>query len=150
MSSGSIRRPPGDSSEQRRAQQWLLGAAGRALGVRLQRRRLSLGSGSYCEVGGCSDDPAVLCELWAHIGPVKSAQKHKVMADALKLLFARQMLCHDARCVLVFADEQAAACFQSGSWMAECLVTMGIETLVVDPPPELRISVLAAQERQHR
>ena len=147
-----VEKAPGDSSEQRKAERWMLSQLADKLGVSLQPKVIHLERGSYLEVDGyCPDLPRpILCEVWAHIGRPKSAQKHKVMCDALKLLFAKRRLGVEARCMLVFGDEQAAAFFEGTSWMAECLEDAGIETMVIPMGQELADTVGEAQKRQYR
>ncbi len=58
-----------------------------SLGVTVAKRRFELPAGGWLEIDGFSEAPRILCEAWAHIGRPKSAQKNKVMADAMKLIF---------------------------------------------------------------
>ena len=46
---------------------------------------LTAPSGERVEVDGADADRSILAECWAHQGPPKSAQRHKVLADAFKL-----------------------------------------------------------------
>lgn len=140
----------GDSTEQQQAGEWLREQVSRHLGVQLIGKRVHLERGSYLEVDGYCHSPRVLCEIRAHIGSPKSAQKNKVMKDGLMLLFAKMRFGEDARCILVFGDKDAAAHFTGTSWMAECLARLGVEIQVIEMPPELRETVLAAQQRQYR
>ena len=87
-----MRRHPGDSAEQRKTGEWLRERASEELGVPLREHRISLERGWYLELDGFCESPPILCEIWAHVGRPKSAQKNKVMKDALKLLFARKRL----------------------------------------------------------
>lgn len=82
----------GDSREQREAEAWLINALAEELGINLTKQKWVLDNGSRIELDGFCETPPVLCEVWAHIGPPKSAQKHKVMMDAFKLLFANDTL----------------------------------------------------------
>jgi hypothetical protein len=145
-----LKTQPGDSSEQQAAEQWLLGALSGKLGVRLTKKRWRLDGGSWTELDGFAESPLILCEAWAHVGPPKSAQKHKVMTDAFKLLFASSLLGRDSRRILLFGDHEAAKHFQGTSWMAQCLRDYGIEVQVVDMSPDLKAKVLDAQARQYR
>lgn len=140
----------GDSGEQREAEKWLLDALSKKLGVTLVKKRWQLGEGSWIELDGFCELPMILCEAWAHIGPPKSAQKNKVMTDALRLLFVNSLLEGDAKLILLFADHDAAAHFQGRSWMAQCLSEYNITVEVFEMPPELRVRVLGAQRRQYR
>ncbi len=100
-----------------------------------------------------SDPPTVLCEIWAHQGAPTSAQKAKVMTDAMKLLYARSLLPASGggcRLLLAFADPRAAAHFSGTSWMARALKAAGIEIVVVELPEMVRVEVEKAQELQYR
>lgn len=143
-------RTTSDSSEQLSAEPYILAAVGERFGVELRKRRINLEAGSRLEVDGYASDPLILCEAYAHIGPAKPGQQKKVMTDALKLVVARAELggAEDCHAVLTFCDEAAAAHFSGKSWMAEALRQLNIEVLVVEIPPEVRESIIAAQRRQ--
>jgi len=141
----------GDSREQREAEAWLVGALAEKLCIRLTKRKWYLDNGSWIELDGFCEVPLILCEVWAHIGFPKSAQKHKVMTDALKLLFVKETLVkNEGKCILLFADYRAAEHFQGKSWMAQCLKKYNIAVEVVELPLELKFKVQAAQKRQFR
>jgi hypothetical protein len=146
-------KPPaaaGDSAEQRAAETLILAAAARKLGVSLTPRRLYLGDGVRVEVDGVSDDPPVFCEVWAHQGPAKVAQGHKVLHDALKLYIAGEALTPRPRLVLALTDAAAASRFQNHSWYALALRRLGVDLITVDIPDSVRESIRAAQCRQGR
>ena len=140
-----------DSPEQRYAEQWLIGALSDKKGIKLTKKRWPLSKGNWMELDGFCESPPVLCEAWAHIGPPKSAQKYKVMTDAFKLLFASELINEPANeKILLFADPDAAAHFRGKSWMAQCLLKHDINVEVVEPPADLRDTILNAQRRQYR
>jgi len=140
----------GDSSEQRKAEEWLVNALSKKLGVPLTKRKWFLDGGSWIELDGFCESPMILCEAWAHIGPPKSAQKDNVMTDAFKLLFVNALVKGDGKRILLFADHDAAAHFQGKSWLAQCLNEHNIIVEIIEVPPELKIKVLKAQQRQYR
>jgi hypothetical protein len=140
----------GDSSEQRKAEEWLVNALSKKLGVALTKRKWFLDGGSWIELDGFCESPMILCEAWAHIGPPKSAQKDKVMTDAFKLLFVNALVKGGGKRILLFADHDAAAHFQGKSWMAQCLNEHNIIVEIIELPPELKTKVLKAQQRQYR
>ena len=75
------------------------------LGVVLGPGLLVLPDGTLVVLDAISEDPPVLVEAWAHQGPPKAAQKHKVMTDALKLIWAESVLFPvGARKILALAD----------------------------------------------
>ena len=129
----------------------MLAALAAQLGLTLHSGKRKLPDGTHVELDAISDDPPVLVECWSHQGPPKSAQKHKVMTDALKLVWAEAVLFPGgARKILALADGAAAAHFRGASWMAAALVHLGIEVTVVDLPADVREAIRQAQVRQFR
>jgi len=128
----------------------MLSRLGELLAIRLEKRKFPLPDGGWLEVDGVSESPPVLCEAWAHQGPAKSAQKNKVMADAMKLLYAAKLMPSPPRLILLFADEAAALHLRGRSWMGKVLKGNGIEIQVVNLPDDVRESIRAAQTRQFR
>lgn len=123
---------------------------GERLGVLLAKRKFALPEGGWLEVDGANDLPPILCEAWAHQGQAKSAQKHKLMTDAVKLLYVSKFMPSPPRLILLFADEAAAAHLRGKSWMGQMLKGNGIEIEVVTLPADVRDSIRAAQVRQFR
>ena len=146
----TVPKPPGDSSEQRNAEAVMVALLAEELGVPLAPRRVLVADGRWVEVDAAAGDLSVLCEAWAHQGPPKSAQRNKVMTDALKLVFVRDELGNNARLILLLSDEAAAAPFRGRSWYAAALEHFRVEVRVVSLPDATRAEVRAAQERQFR
>ncbi len=128
----------------------MIGLVAESLRVGLAKKRFELPAGGWLEIDGFSEAPRILCEAWAHIGKPKPAQKNKVMADAMKLIFASSLGPAPEKLILVFADEDAASYFRGDSWMAQALKARGIETHVVKLPHDVRERILKAQTRQYR
>jgi len=79
------------------------------------------------------------------------AQKHKVLADALKLLTVAATLPVVPRLVLCLCDPEAARHFITArSWASHALRAFAVEVVVVELPIDLKAAVLAAQQRQFR
>jgi hypothetical protein len=144
--------PPGRSPEQRDAERVMLDALGRELALALEPARIAVASGARVEVDGCDTGRTVLVECWAHQGPPKSAQRHKVLADALKLTWIASTIYPRPRLILCMSDPAAAAPFQptARSWAAQALQDLGIAIHVVDLPEATRQKVRVAQQRQYR
>jgi hypothetical protein len=141
----------GDSRVQRDAEHIILAALSRDLGVALAPRRMHLPGGAYIDVEGASAEPPSLVEEWAHQGPPKVAQKHKVLADALKLLYAAEQLGQGHRRILCLCDPLAAAPFTTArTWYAAALRAHRIEVIVVDLPEPWPDLIRQAQTRQYR
>jgi hypothetical protein len=97
-------------------------------------------------VDGTTPDRSTFIEIFAHLGPCKGGQVHKVKGDVLKLATLRRR--HpDARTVLVFANEAAARCARTG-WIAEAADAFGVEVMVVEMPEDARAVIQTAQVRQ--
>lgn len=79
--------PPlwGRGQEQRDAERVMLDLLSQQLGRKLEPAKLTIPSGERVEVDGADLDRSILVECWAHQGPPKTAQRHKVLADAFKL-----------------------------------------------------------------
>lgn len=86
-------------------------------------------------------------EVFAHQGPLKGGQRHKIAGDVLKLVTLGKAR-PAARLVLAFADEDAAKQVKNKGWLAEAVVTWGIEVLVIDLPDDVREGLRGAQRRQ--
>jgi hypothetical protein len=141
---------PGDSTAQRDCETVMIRLVSESLGVALTKAKVALPGGCFAEVDGRSEGGTILCEVWAHHGAPKSAQKAKVMTDAAKLFVAGRAIGENVKKFIVLADQAAAGWFKGKSWMAQALREMGVEIIVVDLPEAVRASVLAAQKRQYR
>ena len=142
----------GDSSEQTRAHEYIREEIARKLGLdpdKFPEKKISVGD-SYVVVTGLSRDPNIICEASARIDETKAAQTHKIMNNALKMLFLEQHLGGSFRKILAFVDKEAARKFTDNGWHGECLKRFGIETMVVDVPESIKQDILQAQKRQYR
>jgi hypothetical protein len=144
--------PAGDSNEQRGAERVMLDLLGAQLGRELNPATITVPSGERVEVDGADASRTVLAECWAHQGPPKSAQRHKVLADAFKLAWIATTLYPRPQLILCLSDPQAATPFIPGgrSWAARALQDHSIAVSVVDLPDDLRQRLLEAQHRQYR
>lgn len=143
--------PPGASTEQQQAERIILDEAGALLGTRLDPRKILTPTGVRVEVDGADQDLTVLVEAWAHQGVVKSAQRHKVLSDALKLVWISSTLYPRPRMVLCLSDQEAARPFLGErSWAAAALRDLSVEVLVIDLPEHVRARLRRAQHRQRR
>ncbi|MDQ3153042.1 MAG: MarR family transcriptional regulator, partial [Actinomycetota bacterium] len=141
--------PPGDSQEQRLSEKAMIEILGRELGLDLAPRTLPQIDGVRIEVDAADPDLTVLVEAWAHQGSPKPAQKLKVLADALKLVWIRSTLDSSPRLILCFSDVLAAHHFSGArTWAATALADLGVEVHALELPVDIRAAVRAAQERQ--
>ena len=130
----------------------MLDLLGAKLGRALNPARITVPSGERVEVDGADAGRTVLAECWAHQGAPKSAQRHKVLADAFKLAWIATTLYPRPQLILCLSDLLAAAPFlpAARSWAARALQDHGITVCVVSLPDELRQRLLLAQRRQFR
>jgi len=142
---------PGDSSEQRAAETAMIAEFSRLRGVELAPLRIVLDDGSAVQVDGVASDRSVLCEAYAHQGPLKGGQADKVVMDAFKLLYIARSWA-GAELVLLFSDNDAARTFRapSRSWVAKALPSFGVQVQVVELPLAMREELLRTQLRQAR
>lgn len=142
--------PAGSSDVQRHAESVALLALSEQFGIELRPERIYLPSGSRVEIDGVSHEPPVLVEVWAHQGAPKSAQRNKVLSDALKLQYVAATLGGEYRLVLCLTDALAAAPFVGRSWYADALRHANVDVEIVSIPDDLRTAIQAAQKRQYR
>ena len=144
--------PAGDSAEQRGAERVMLDLLGAQLGLELNPATITVPSGERVEVDGADASRTVLAECWAHQGPPKSAQKHKVLADAFKLAWIATTVYPRPQLILCLSDPLAAAPFLPGarSWASRALQDHHITVSIVTLPDGLRQRLLQAQQRQYR
>ncbi|MBB4910176.1 helix-turn-helix domain-containing protein [Actinophytocola algeriensis] len=143
--------PAGDSTEQRQAEAMVLQLLGERLGLTLRPCNIPLGDGVRAEVDGVDEAFTTLVEVWARHGPPKPAQKHKVLADALKLIHVGRVLRTSPRLILCLCDAEAARHFSTArSWAADALRAFDVEVIVIDVPADVSAAVRAAQLRQVR
>jgi hypothetical protein len=144
--------PAGDSAEQRGAERVMLDLLGAQLGLELNPDSITVPSGERVQVDGADASRTVLAECWAHQGPPKSAQKHKVLADAFKLAWIATTIYPKPQLILCLSDPLAAAPFLPGArtWASRALQDHLIGVRVVTLPGDLRQRLLEAQHRQYR
>ncbi len=136
---------PSDSKVQVLAEAVILAALSKSLGVTLDQGAKVIVGGSHVQPDGVSEDQSVYVEVFAHIGKLHGGQRHKVSTDALKLIAIREAY-PDARLILAFADDEAAA--SVSGWKAATLLANGIEVQTVNLAPLERAKIEAAQTRQ--
>lgn len=144
--------PPGSSQEQQDAERVMLDLLGGTLGLTLEPATITIPSGARVEIDGADMDRTVLVECWAHQGPPKSAQRHKVLADAFKLTWISHTIYPRPRLILCLSDPAAAAPFlpSAKSWAAQALHDLDIGIRLVTLPDAIRQRLRQAQERQYR
>ncbi|MFD6950310.1 hypothetical protein A6A08_02140 [Nocardiopsis sp. TSRI0078] len=108
------------------------------LGIKLTPREFTLADGTRIGVD-CADGsrPTVLAQFSPLHGPVKSAQRNKVIADAFKLVWLRDRHFPDARVLLVLG-EPLAKLFGRGAWLPAAFATHRITVVIADDEHRIR------------
>lgn len=129
---------------QREAEALILSSLSTTLGIGLAPKSLFMAEGARVDVDGVAPDESVFVEVFAHCGPMKGGQRHKIDSDALKLITLAQS--RPARLILAFCDDDAARSVTGKSWRTEALRTWGIEVVVVDLDPEMKNRIQAVRQ----
>jgi hypothetical protein len=141
---------PSDSTEQQLAHREILLLINQLFNLNLVSKKLLL-ENTLFQVDGYSEDPAILCEIYSRIGPMKVAQHNKISKDILKMLLIEKMSGKQYRKIITFADEDAAQPFlDSESWYSQLKEQFNIEILIIKISEELKNNLLEAQKRQYR
>lgn len=90
----------------------------------------------------------VWVEVYAHQGPLKSAQRQKVCTDILKLITAEKILQQPIQKYILFGSEEAMQCFQNNSWHARSVQEWNIKLEVGELSEQTKQKLAAAQARQ--
>lgn len=132
-SSEDIIRPP------RHGDPGLIRALSLHLGVELSPREFTLPDGTRIGVDGAdAGQPSVLAQFSPTHGPVKSAQRNKVIADAFKLAWLRDRHFPRAR-LLVVLGEPLAKFFGRGAWLPAAFAYHRITVTLIDDQYRIRL-----------
>ena len=132
-----------DSAAQREAEEAIRVALSESLDTTLAETDLTLANGSQVRIDAVDADETIFVEIFARQGRPRGGQLHKVSTDTLKLATLKRER-PTARCMLAFADTEAAAPFQGKSWRSAAIRDWEIDIVVVEIDDEVR----AAQVRQ--
>lgn len=108
----------GNSSEQIKAHEYIRNELAQSLELEedtFTEKRIKVNN-SYLVLTGLSRNPNIMFEASARIGAMRSAQIHKIMNNALKMLFVENYLGHPFQKILAFIDEEAASKFVDDGW----------------------------------
>ncbi|RFA16267.1 hypothetical protein B7R21_02490 [Subtercola boreus] len=108
----------------------LLGALAAHLATPLLPRLVALPGGVRVEVDGVDPGNRLLVQCVASGGAVKSGQRNKAMADALKLVWLRSTLFVGARIALC-VSEPVSRFFAETAWLAQAVDDLRIEVYMV-------------------
>jgi len=137
-----------DSQAQRDAECYMLKVLAEREGFPILAESVSLEDGVRIVLDGFNRERRYLCEVYAHLGPTRGAQGHKIARDVLKLVAAELKLGGTWRKVLCFSDPVAAQAIENKSWLAAVCRMLEVKAVVVPLSQELHERVTAAQRRQ--
>ncbi|MEI6446688.1 MAG: hypothetical protein WCO96_02260 [Actinomycetes bacterium] len=142
----------GDSSLQRRAEEWVIKAYNRerppTKQIEKPKDRTTLSEAAKVDVDAVSHDRSAVYEIYVRQGNLKPGHRRKIAMDALKLVALSGQF---RRRVLLFADPLIEAeLVKDTTWLAHALREAGIEVECVELSRRQRKQILDAQERQRR
>lgn len=128
----------------------ILKKASEVLGIDIAPRAIKINSATVNVDGyGEGNGKVIIAEVYAHQGSLKSAQRNKVYADILKLIFIKQFLKKDfIDAYIIFGDEEASNVLKGTSWGSEVAKAYGIKPITVSLDSELREAIKTAQLKQ--
>jgi hypothetical protein len=152
----AAQRTASSSHVQKKVEDYVLRRLSEELQVQIAGGKLSTGK-SYIELDGMwlseADSKAVVVEVFAHLGRVKAAQRHKVQTDVFKLSLARQILLSqgiaDVRAIVAFVCEDCSKAVTGRTWVADAALQLGVDPQIVPIREDLRQELIAAQKEQN-
>lgn len=141
---------PSDSIEQQHAETVIADLLENLLGFDLERNKKLHFLSSSVNVDLFCMSPAVLGEIYAHIGKLKPPQINKLVADALKMQYIQHNLKEPFRKLMVICDDEVYSTLIGDSWKSCVIRELGIEIVKIDIPEELKATLINAQKRQYR
>lgn len=137
------------SYEQQSAEIYIASIVEKWLGSSLDRNaKVILSGGVYIEPDLYSEKDKIICEIFAHIGPLKGGQKQKISQDILKMLLLEKSKATTYRKVIVVADDRVEKYLNGKSFISESVRQFEIEIKKVNLPDEMFVNVSNAQLRQ--
>lgn len=121
---------------------------------KVQKSSFVFSDGFPVKIDGIYENPdgkLLLVEAYAHQGPLKSAQTHKICTDMLKLITAQKLLFSrhkEAELWILLACEEAEKHFKGKSWHSFVVKHFGINIEVGKLNPRMIEKIRQAQIRQ--
>jgi hypothetical protein len=141
---------PSDSGEQQQAEMVIADLLEKSLELCLERNKRLDFNNSYVDVDLFCESPAIVAEIYAHIGRLKVAQFNKLATDAFKMLYIERMTSKSFRKMIVVCDGEVFASLNGGSWKASAIREFGIEIKKINITDDLKTKIINAQKRQYR
>jgi len=139
---------PSNSNEQVDAETWILSEFNKQYLTNLEKIELVIKGNVKVNFDGIDVNNKIVCEIYSHQGKLKSAQKHKVSHDILKLITIEKEIGGTWRKLLIFSDEQVSRIFSGKSWVSSSISLFNIEIVTLPLLSEHREILLSVQKRQ--
>ena len=137
------------SLEQQNAETYISMLSEELIGCPLERNtKVYLANGVHIEPDLYSESNRVVCEIYAHIGKLKTGQQHKISQDILKMLLLEQCKGVSFRKVMIVLDDEVEKYLNGKSFIAESIRQFDIELKRVNLPIEIQENIVNAQARQ--
>lgn len=137
------------SLEQQNAETYISILSEELIGCPLERNaKVYLANGVHIEPDLYSESNRVVCEIYAHIGKLKTGQQHKISQDILKMLLLEQCKGVSFRKVMIVLDDEVEKYLNGKSFIAESIRQFDIELKRVNLPIEIQENIVNAQARQ--
>lgn len=152
----AVKRLESRSDVQADVERYVLAELSQRFGLVIQSGRINTGR-SFVQLDGLAIDKersfAVAVEVFAHVGRVKAAQRHKVHADVFKLALVRSLLQEqgftEVKAIFAFTCIECARSITGRTWIGDAAEHYGVQSTTVELPPDITTNVLAAQARQN-
>jgi hypothetical protein len=146
-------RSPDDSTEPRDAERSALLKLGQLEGVEFEHLSLPLpitdGTARVEIDGFAAGPPPTLVDVYTHYGAVKGGQRHKLLADAMKLVTVTKVLKRfNAARIIIAVTDHPAEDYLSKGWAGAAIRTHNIKVVCVELDPDEVEVVKRAQRRQ--
>lgn len=137
------------SHEQQNAEVYIASIVEKWIGCSVEKNhKIALDDGVYIEPDLYSEKDRIVCEIFAHIGLLKSGQQHKISQDILKMLLLEKSQSVTYRKIIVVVDDKVEKYLNGKSFIAESIRQFGIELKRINLSEDLYNMILNAQERQ--
>ena len=103
---------------------------------------------TYIQPDFYSTEPAIIGEIFSHIGKPKKSQDNKISNDILKMLLLEKVTGKTYKKIIVVCDVAEKKKLEGKSFLAESIRRFDIDILYVEIDEEVRNQILNAQELQ--
>lgn len=140
---------PSNSAAQQEIEEIVLKKLNGEAELKLKPKTIDLTDNTKVEVDGFDEEEKTICEIFTHVGALKSGQSRKVASDFLKMLLVEKTLGYELEKYFCFTDEKASAHVTGNSWLALAAKNFKINIKVIELPEERKKSIESVQIKQN-